>query len=69
MPLYEHVFLTRQDVSNTQIEALTKEFSDVITEGGGKVERTEYWGVKIPSLQNKKEPQSAFHNAQHRCAS
>ena len=36
MPLYEHVFLARQDVSQQQVEALTKEYSDVITEGGGK---------------------------------
>ena len=28
MPLYEHVFLARQDVSQTQVEALTKEYND-----------------------------------------
>ena len=46
MPLYEHVFLARQDVSQQQVETLTKEFTDVITEGGGKVTKTENWGVK-----------------------
>ena len=34
MPLYEHVFLARQDVSQAQVEALQKEYTDVITEGG-----------------------------------
>ncbi len=51
MPLYEHVFLARQDVSNAQVEALTKEYTGVIEEGGGKVTKSEYWGVK--SLANK----------------
>ena len=46
MPLYEHVFLARQDVSSAQVEALVKQFSDVITAGGGKVTKNEYWGLK-----------------------
>jgi small subunit ribosomal protein S6 len=35
MPLYEHVFLARQDISQAQVEALTKEYTTVIEEGGG----------------------------------
>lgn len=54
MPLYEHVFLARQDISNTQVEALTKEFSDVITSLGGKITKTEYWGVKSLTYKIKK---------------
>ncbi|MBL8565508.1 MAG: 30S ribosomal protein S6 [Hyphomicrobiaceae bacterium] len=54
MPLYEHVFLARQDISNTQVEALTKEFSDVITSMGGKITKTEYWGVKSLTYKMKK---------------
>ena len=60
MPLYEHVFLTRQDVSNAQVEALTKEFSDVIDQGGGKVERSEYWGVKPLTYKIKKSRKAHF---------
>ncbi len=40
MPLYEHVFLARQDVSQTQVDALTKEFTHVIEEGQGIVSNT-----------------------------
>src|SRR5437762_6347980 len=54
MPLYEHVFLARQDISQAQVEALTKEYSDVITEGGGKVGKTEYWGLKTVAFKIKK---------------
>jgi small subunit ribosomal protein S6 len=46
MPLYEHVYLARQDLSVQQVEELTAKLSAVITEGGGKISKTEYWGVK-----------------------
>ena len=37
MPLYEHVFLARQDVSGQQVEALTEQFKGVIEQNGGKI--------------------------------
>ena len=46
MPLYEHVFIARQDLSNTQAEALVEHFSTVLSDNGGKVLENEYWGVK-----------------------
>ena len=60
MALYEHVFLARQDVSNTQVESLTKEFSDVIEQGGGKVTKSEYWGVKSLAYKIKKNRKAHF---------
>lgn len=46
MALYEHVFLVRQDASNTQVEALIDQYKAVIDDNGGKVTKAEYWGVK-----------------------
>ncbi|MEQ8876938.1 MAG: 30S ribosomal protein S6 [Phycisphaerales bacterium] len=46
MPLYEHVFISRQDLSNTQAEGLVEHFSTVLADNGGKVVESEYWGVK-----------------------
>ena len=46
MPLYEHVFIARQDLSNTQAEGLIEHFSTVLADQGGKVVNHEYWGVK-----------------------
>ncbi len=60
MSLYEHVFLARQDVSNAQVEALTKEFSDVIEQGGGKITKNEYWGVKGLAYKIKKNRKAHF---------
>ena len=46
MPLYEHVFISRQDLSNAQAEGLVEHFSTVLADNGGKVVDSEYWGVK-----------------------
>jgi small subunit ribosomal protein S6 len=60
MPLYEHVFLARQDISNAQVEALVKEYSDVIEQGGGKITKNEYWGVKTLAYKIKKNRKAHF---------
>src|SRR4030095_3548283 len=60
MPLYEHVFLARQDISQAQVEALTKEYSDVITEAGGKIAKSEYWGVKPLAFKIKKNRKAHY---------
>jgi ribosomal protein S6 len=46
MPLYEHVLIARQDLSNTQAEGLIEHFSTVIADQGGSVVGQEYWGLK-----------------------
>jgi small subunit ribosomal protein S6 len=46
MPLYEHVFMARQDISNAQMDTLSDQFKSVITDNGGTVSRAEYWGLK-----------------------
>jgi small subunit ribosomal protein S6 len=54
MPLYEHVFLARQDLSAQQVEELTNQFTGIITQMGGKVTKTEYWGLKSLSYRINK---------------
>lgn len=46
MALYEHVMIARQDLSNAQAEGLIEHFTAVISDNGGQVVGTEYWGVK-----------------------
>jgi small subunit ribosomal protein S6 len=60
MPLYEHVFMARQDISTQQVEALMKEFQGVIEELGGKVPKTEYWGVKQLAYKIKKSRKAHY---------
>ena len=42
MALYENVFIARQDVPTTQVEALTKQFTDLVIAQGGTVSKNEY---------------------------
>lgn len=46
MPLYEHVYMARQDVTAQQVDELTAQYKGVIEQFGGKITKTEYWGVK-----------------------
>src|SRR5436309_11334555 len=60
MPLYEHVFLTRQDASSQQVEDLTAQFKGVIEQMGGEVAKTEQWGQKSLSYRLKKNRKAHF---------
>ena len=46
MPYYETVFIARQDLSPAQVEDLTKLFTGFITSAGGKILKTESWGLR-----------------------
>jgi small subunit ribosomal protein S6 len=46
MPLYEHVFLARQDLAQPQVDALAENATKIIEDNGGKVVKTESWGLR-----------------------
>ena len=46
MPLYEHVFLARQDLAQAQVDALAETATNIIESAGGKVVKTETWGLR-----------------------
>ena len=54
MPYYESVFIARQDISATQVEALTDDFAKVIEDNGGSVAKRESWGLKTLAYRIKK---------------
>jgi len=54
MRLYESVFIARQEVSAQHVEALTKDFSAIIENGGGKIHKHEYWGLRALAYRIKK---------------
>ena len=64
MPLYEHTFLARQDVTAQQVTGLMNTYKTVIEENGGKVGKTEYWGLKSTAYKIKKNRRAhyAFFN-------
>jgi small subunit ribosomal protein S6 len=60
MPLYEHVFLARQDLSAQQVEELTAQYKGVIEQMGGKIAKSEYWGVKSLTYRMRKNRKAHF---------
>lgn len=64
MPLYETVFITRQDLSNGQNDDLAKQMQQIVKDNGGKVANTEYWGLRQMAYKinkNKKGHYNLFH--------
>jgi small subunit ribosomal protein S6 len=54
MPLYESVFIARQDIASTQVEALADQFTKIIEDLQGKVAKREYWGLRNLTFRIKK---------------
>ena len=54
MALYEHVVISRQDISPQQAEALNDTLKHLIEEGGGTVGKIEYWGLRNLTYRIKK---------------
>jgi small subunit ribosomal protein S6 len=46
MALYEHTFLARQDLAQAQVDALAENATKIVTDHGGKVVKTETWGLR-----------------------
>ena len=54
MPMYENVFIARQDVSAAQVDSMADQFSELIKEHGGEVTKKEYWGLRNLAFRIKK---------------
>jgi len=54
MPLYESTFITRQDLSRPDLNKLSESFITIVEQGGGKVLKNEYWGLRNLSYRIRK---------------
>jgi small subunit ribosomal protein S6 len=60
MPLYESVFIARQDLTPAQVETLSGTVAELITKEGGKVTKTEQWGLKTLAYRIKKNKKGHY---------
>jgi small subunit ribosomal protein S6 len=60
MPLYEHVFLARQDASTQQVDELTAQMTGIVEGLGGKITKTENWGVRSLTYRMNKNRKAHF---------
>lgn len=54
MPLYESVFIVRQDVTAAQVDTLADGFAKIVDDNGGSIQRREYWGLRGLAFRIKK---------------
>jgi small subunit ribosomal protein S6 len=54
MPLYECVFIARNDVTQQQVEAIADQIAATLGEQGGEVRKREYWGLRGLAYRIKK---------------
>jgi len=54
MPLYESVFIARNDVTQAQVDAVADQVTAILTEQGGEVKKREYWGLRGLAYRIKK---------------
>jgi len=60
MPLYESTFIARQDISSADVDKLTERFSGIIAANGGKIVKTEYWGLRSLAYKVKKNKKGHY---------
>jgi small subunit ribosomal protein S6 len=60
MPLYESIFIVRQDIPVAQVEALTATFADIVRAQGGQVAKTEQWGLRSLAYRIKKNKKGHY---------
>ena len=60
MPLYEHIYMARQDLSQQQVDELTAQYKGVLEQLGGSVPKVEYWGVKSLTYRIRKNRKAHF---------
>ena len=46
MPFYEHIIISRPDISPQQVDELVEGVTALVAEKGGKVGKVEYWGLR-----------------------
>jgi small subunit ribosomal protein S6 len=60
MPLYENIFIARQDISAAQAEALADTFTQILKDQGGSVTKREYWGLRNLTFRIKKNRKAHY---------
>ena len=60
MPLYEHVYLARQDITTQQVEAINNTIEELIKKDGGSIDKVEYWGLRQLAYKIKKNRKAHY---------
>ena len=61
MPLYESTFIARPDISSQQVDGLAEQLREILTEAGGEVAKSEYWGLRSLAYRIKKNRKGHYY--------
>ena len=61
MSLYEHVIISRPDISPTQVEEMVENLTKRVQNLGGSVGKTEYWGLRNLAYRVKKNRKAHYN--------
>lgn len=63
--IYETVLIARQDLSETQVAALVKEYADILKSDDGKILKTESWGLRNLAYRINKNKKGYYVLVEH----
>lgn len=61
MAIYESTIIIRQDVSSNEIDKIAADLQNIITENGGKIIKTEYWGLRSLAYEIKNNKKGHYY--------
>lgn len=60
MPLYENVFIARQDLTPSQVESIAGQFEKILKDNGGQIAKRENWGLRPMTYTIKKNKKGYY---------
>lgn len=60
MPVYETVFMARQDLTEAQVKEMTDQFCKIVTGQKGKILKTESWGLRTLAYRINKSKKAHY---------
>ena len=62
MNSYEHTFIAKQDLSESQIKKLIEKYENIISNNQGKILKTENWGLRNLSYEINKNKKGIYYH-------
>ena len=62
MNSYEHTFIAKQDLSESQIKKVIEKYENIIKNNKGKILKTENWGLRNLSYEIRKNKKGNYYH-------
>lgn len=62
MNCYEHTFITKSDLSESQSKKIVEKYENIIKKNNGKIIKLENWGLRILSFKIKNNKKGFYYH-------